>query len=65
VNAGTIPVAKTPPGGYGDTLPEPGGVPIEVKRWLEGDVLMWQYIGFTCRLRRLGPPDTSPPEGTS
>ena len=42
----------------------PVGVPIEVKRWLDGDELMWQYVGFTCRLRRLGPPETSPPEGT-
>jgi hypothetical protein len=31
----------------------PVGVPIEVKRWLEGDELMWQYIGFTARLTRL------------
>ena len=28
----------------------PVGVPIEVKRWLDGDDLMWQYVGFTCRL---------------
>ncbi len=31
----------------------PVGVPIEVKRWLDGDDLMWQYVGFTCRLTRL------------
>ena len=31
----------------------PVGVPIEVKRWLDGDDLMWQYVGFTCRLNRL------------
>ncbi len=31
----------------------PVGVPIEVRRWLDGDDLMWQYIGFTCRLTRL------------
>ena len=42
----------------------PVGVPIEVKRWLDGDELMWQYVGFTCRLTRLGPPEMPPPEGT-
>jgi hypothetical protein len=35
----------------------PVGLPIEVRRWRHGDDLMWQYIGFTCRLVRLGPPD--------
>ena len=29
------------------------GVPIEVKRWLACDDLMWQYPGFTCRLTRI------------
>jgi hypothetical protein len=42
----------------------PVGLPIEVKRWLDGDDLVWQYVGVTCRLTRLGPPGTSPPEGT-
>ncbi len=31
----------------------PVGVPIEVRRWLDGDDLMWQYIGVTARLTRL------------
>jgi hypothetical protein len=31
----------------------PAGIPIEVKRWRDGDDLMWQYVGFTCRLTRL------------
>ncbi len=31
----------------------PVGVHIEVKRWRDGDDLMWQYIGFTARLTRL------------
>jgi hypothetical protein len=38
----------------------PVGMPIEVKRWLDGDALMWQYLGFTCRLERLGPPEMTP-----
>ena len=42
----------------------PVGIPIEVRRWRDGDDLMWQYVGFTCRLNRLGPPETNPPEET-
>jgi hypothetical protein len=38
----------------------PVGIPIEVTRWRAGDDLMWQYVGFTCRLVRLGPPETRP-----
>lgn len=40
----------------------PDGVDVEVKRWREGDDLMWQYVGFTARMRRLGPPDADPAE---
>jgi hypothetical protein len=42
----------------------PTGLPIEVRRWRDGDHLMWQYVGFTCRLARLGPPEMPPPKGT-
>jgi len=38
----------------------PVGLPIEVKRWLDGDDLMWQYVGFTCRLVRLGSTEATP-----
>jgi hypothetical protein len=38
----------------------PLGMPIEVKRWREGPDMMWQYLGFTARLERLGPPETIP-----
>jgi hypothetical protein len=31
----------------------PVGLPIEVKRWREGDDMMWQYVGFTARLERV------------
>jgi hypothetical protein len=31
----------------------PVGVPIEVKRWREGEHLMWEYVGFTARLERV------------
>ncbi len=38
----------------------PQGMPIEVRRWRDGDDMRWQYVGFTARLRRLGPPDADP-----
>ena len=30
----------------------PVGVPIEVTRRIDGDHLVWQYLGFTARLTR-------------
>ncbi|MGH9274911.1 MAG: hypothetical protein ACRDZU_09715 [Acidimicrobiales bacterium] len=33
----------------------PVGVPIEVRRWLDGDRMVWDYAGlFTARLERIG-----------
>ncbi len=29
----------------------PQGMPIEVRRWRDGDHLLWQYVGFTARMR--------------
>jgi hypothetical protein len=43
----------------------PVGIPVEVKRWRVGAELMWQYVGFTARLVRLGPPDMAPPTGAA
>ena len=40
----------------------PDGLPIEVRRWRDGDDLMWEYVGFTARLRRIGPPEDDPSE---
>ena len=37
-----------------------GTGPIEVRRWRDGEHLMWDYIGFTARLRRLAAPDADP-----
>lgn len=37
-----------------------GTGPIEVRRWRDGEHLMWDYIGFTARLRQLAPPDADP-----
>jgi hypothetical protein len=31
----------------------PEGIPIEVRRHLEGDELVWNYVGLTARLRRV------------
>ena len=35
----------------------PVGLPIEVTRRLDGDEMIWDYLGFTARLQRLGPPE--------
>lgn len=40
----------------------PDGFPIEVKRWRDGDDLVWEYVGFTARMRHLGPPEADPAE---
>jgi hypothetical protein len=34
----------------------PVGLPVEVRRWRDGTEMRWQYVGFTARLRHLGPP---------
>lgn len=39
----------------------PVGVPIVVTRHRDGDDMIWNYLTFTARLRRIGPPDTPPP----
>jgi len=38
----------------------PVGVPIEVRRRRQGAEMIWDYLGFTARLRRLGPPEIDP-----
>ncbi len=35
----------------------PVGLPIEVRRWREGDQLVWSYVGFTCRMEQVGGSD--------
>jgi hypothetical protein len=32
----------------------PVGIPIEITRRLDGDDMIWSYVGFTARLRRVG-----------
>lgn len=40
----------------------PVGLPgIEVTRHLDGDRMVWRYLGSTARLERLGPPDAPAP----
>jgi hypothetical protein len=39
----------------------PVGVPIEVTRQLDGDQLIWTYLGTTVTLERIGGPDAPPP----
>jgi len=38
----------------------PVGLPIEVTRKREGADMVWDYLGFSARLRRLGPPEMEP-----
>lgn len=40
----------------------PEGMDIEVRRWREGEHLMWDYAMFVARMRRLGPSDADPDE---
>ena len=35
----------------------PVGIPIEVTRRRDGPEMVWDYLGFTARLQRLGPPE--------
>ena len=35
---------------------------IEVTRRRDGADMIWSYVGFTARLRRIGEPDAAPPE---
>ena len=37
-----------------------GTGPIEIRRWRDGEHLMWDYVGFTARLCCLAPPDADP-----
>jgi len=39
----------------------PDGLDIEVTRRLDGDQLIWSYLGFDARLDRLGPAEMAPP----
>jgi hypothetical protein len=38
----------------------PVGLPIEVRRWRDGEDVMWKYLGFTARMERIGPPEMQP-----
>jgi hypothetical protein len=42
---------------HGVHVLRPAGLDIEVRRWRDGDHMMWQYVGFVARLERLGPPE--------
>jgi len=39
----------------------PVGVPIEVRRRRDGEHMVWDYLGFSVRLERVGPPEAPPP----
>ena len=38
----------------------PIGIAVEVRRRREGGHMVWEYLGFTATLERLGPPETRP-----
>lgn len=38
----------------------PDGLPIEVRRWRDGDYLMWDYASFVARMRRLADAEHDP-----
>ena len=38
----------------GDHVLRPVGAPVEIRRRIEGGQLVWEYVGFTARLDRVG-----------
>ena len=40
----------------------PQGMDIEVRRWREGEHLIWDYARFVARMRHLGSSDADPQE---
>ncbi|HEV2310913.1 MAG TPA: hypothetical protein VGU73_10330, partial [Acidimicrobiia bacterium] len=36
---------------HGVHVLRPEGLPVEVRRWREGDDMLWDYVGFRARLR--------------
>lgn len=46
---------------HGVHVLRPVGLPIEVTRRRVGADMVWDYLGFTAKLRRLGPPEMEPP----
>ncbi|MDH4171530.1 MAG: hypothetical protein OEW42_18265 [Acidimicrobiia bacterium] len=40
----------------------PEGLDNEITRHLDGNQLIWRYVGFATRSDRLGPPDMEPPK---
>jgi len=46
---------------HGAHVLRPVGIPIEVTRTRDGPDMIWDYLGFRARLRRLGPPETHQP----
>jgi hypothetical protein len=43
----------------------PVGLPVEVRRWRDGEQMLWSYVGFTARLDRIGEPTDPFPEGAT
>jgi hypothetical protein len=45
---------------HGEHVLRPVGLPIEVRRKRAGADMIWDYVGFSARLRRVGPPEMDP-----
>jgi hypothetical protein len=61
----TTPIAVVASYENGVHVLRPQGIPVEVRRWRDGPDMLWQYVGFTARLRRLGPPESPLPPTVS
>jgi hypothetical protein len=57
----TTPIAVVASYEGGVHVLRPVGFAIEVTRHRDGNDMVWQYVGFTARLARLGPPEMHPP----
>lgn len=48
------PIAVTASYEDGVHVLRPDGLPVEVRRWRDGDDMIWDYVAFRARLRRSG-----------
>lgn len=42
----------------------PDGIPIEVRRWRDGEYLIWDYVSFVAKMLRIGDSDADPAQLT-
>jgi hypothetical protein len=49
----TTPITVVASYEHGAHVLRPVGIPIEISRRIDGDEMIWDYVGFTARLRRI------------